>query len=205
VASIPLQRHPGRRCSPKARNDEEPRSNPPELKPCRRFQSGQFCTQDSFTRGSDGGRRENSEFRSSGVRIQNTEYRIQNRELRTLNSKLRTGAVNGERRTRLTTSHQPLAQRTPERLLLGEPGFQSLEVARVAWSPFPFSIHFMPNDLATPIVKGWVLLLGCVSTGSLLSDLGRGGDLGRGRDRSWRWRGAGRKRRFHLASSDPSR
>src|SRR5271165_6785927 len=83
----------------------------------------------------------------------------------------------------------------PEISLLGEVGSWTLVVGRVARPPFPLSIHFVPNNFATLVVKGW----SCFRLGRLRSCFRRGRYRSRGR----RW--AGRSRRLLCLWGDPSR
>jgi hypothetical protein len=86
----------------------------------------------------------------------------------------------------------------PEISIFGGAGcytLKVLKVGRVTRPPFSLSIHLVPNNFTTLVVKGW---------GGLLSRHFRNG-FGRRRDGSRRGRWAGRRGRFLWLWSDPSR
>jgi len=94
--------------------------------------------------------------------------------------------------------HRERNPRTRRRSLLGGAGCYTLKVSkvsRVARSPFPFSIYFVPNNFPTLVVKGW----GCFQLGRI------GACFRRGRHRSRGRRRAGRSRRYLWLWGDPSR
>jgi hypothetical protein len=93
--------------------------------------------------------------------------------------------------------HRARNPRTGRRSLLGGAGCYTLKmskVSRVARSPFPFSIYFVPNNFTTLVVKGWGFQLGRI-----------GSCFRRGRHRSRGRRWGGRSRRYLWLWGDPSR
>jgi hypothetical protein len=92
------------------------------------------------------------------------------------------------------TVHQ-LKGRRFEISVPGEAGSWALVVGRVTRPPFPLSIHFVPNNLTSLVVKG----RGCFQLGCIGSCFRRARYRSRGR----RW--AGRSRRDLWLWGDPSR